>query len=138
MIAAVFLHNNMDSKQVELGKLKNQIQANQERIINYNRFVSDYGRGSETYYSEKSVVFVNRNSEFKLPIYCAQFRTQEDRAFWNCDDGNGLINLKWEAPFDKDHKANLIITTGDKVGCATIKFTNTMSNDNFEVLVVVQ
>ncbi len=137
VIAALFLHNKIGTKQVELGNLKSQIQANQERMTNYGNFTADYGYGSDSYYADKAVVFVNKNSEVKLPIYCDQFKTKEDHVSCNCADGKGLVDLKWESSFDKNHKANVIITTGDNAGYATIKFTNTMSSDNFEVLVVV-
>ena len=86
-------------------------------------------------------LFLGKNSEAKLPIYCDLLKGTNSKAFWHLLDGegNGLINVKWENKFDVEtHKANIIINSADKVGFATIHFTNEVNSDSFDVLVVVQ
>ena len=134
VIAAFLLCNKMNLKNNELAELQKQTQLNQEKLKGYGEFAADYGYGSDSYYADKAVVFVNKNSEVKLPVYCD---LKDFTATLNFLNGKGLVNLKWEAPFDEAHKANVIIRAGDNAGYATIRFTNNINSDNFEVLVVV-
>ena len=141
LVAAVFSFGKMHSNQSELTALQNQISTERQQMEKYQSFAADYGYASSSYYADKAIVFLGKNSEAKLPIYCDLLKGTNSKAFWHLLDGegNGLINVKWENKFDAEtHKANIIINSADKVGFATIHFTNEVNSDSFDVLVVVQ
>ena len=138
LIAAFMCYSKMSSGASELAAIRSEIQNNQAHLERYGSFPADYGYASASYYAEKAIVFVNRNSEAKVSIYCDLFRNENDVASLNCVDGSDIITVKWENKFDANHLANVIITAGNKSGYSTLKFANNVNGDNFEVLVVVQ
>lgn len=137
VIAAFLMLNKVKAHEIELANVQKQIQANEEQLEKYRDFAADYGYGSSSYYAEKAIVFVGRNSEARVSIYC-DLLSGELHATMITVDGEDLINAKWEAAFNEEHKANVIIKTGDTRGFSTLHFTNEANDDNFDVLVVVQ
>ena len=134
---AIFSFGGMNTNKTELDNLKNQIQTEQKQMERYQNFAADYGYASSSYYADKAIVFVNKNSEVKLPIYC-DLLSGELKATLNRIDGENIITAKWEGNFNENHKTNVIITAKDRAGYSTLRFTNEANSDSFDVLVVVQ
>ena len=137
VIASFLLLNKVKANEIELSNIQKQVKSNEEKLEKYRNFAADYGYASLSYYADKAIIFINKNSEVKVPIYC-DLLSEELKAFLNVIDGDSLISVKWESAFNSEHKANIIISAGDKEGYSTIHFTNEVNNDAFDVLVVVQ
>ena len=147
VIAAFLILNKVKAHEIELANIQEQIQSNEEKLEKYRDFAADYGYASASYYADKAIVFVSKNSETKVSIYCDLLSGELHAAFECFDEsGNSLtkepesspIVAKWEATFNENHKANVIIKAGDNPSYSTIHFTNEVNNDSFDVLVVVQ
>jgi len=136
IIAALLMLNKVKAHEIELSNIQEHIQNNETKLEKYRSFAADYGYASESYYAEKAIVFVKRNSETKIPIYC-DLLSGELKVFHKVVDGKDLIDTKWES-FNSEHKANVIVNAGDNPGYSTIHFTNEVNNDSFDVLVVIQ
>ena len=119
------------------GMNTNKTELEQKQMERYQNFAADYGYASSSYYADKAIVFVNKNSEVKLPIYC-DLLSGELKATLNRIDGENIITAKWEGNFNENHKTNVIITAKDRAGYSTLRFTNEANSDSFDVLVVVQ
>lgn len=137
VIVAFLMLNKVKAHEIQLANVQEQIQNNEEKLDKYRDFVADYGYASTSYYSDKAIVFVKRNAETKVSIYC-DLLSEDKHASMNNIDGKNLIELSWETAFNKDNRANVIIKAGNAPGYSTIHFTNEVNNDSFDVLVVVQ
>lgn len=137
VIAALLMLNKVKAHEIQLANVQEQIQNNEEKLDKYRDFAADYGYASTSYYSDKAIVFVKRNAETKVSIYC-DLLSEDKHAAWHNVDGQNLIDLKWESAFNQNNKANVIIKAGNASGYSTIHFTNEVNNDSFDVLVVVQ
>lgn len=137
VIAALLTLNKVKAHEIELSNLQEQIQSNEDKLEKYRDFMADYGYASASYYAEKAIVFVDRNSEAKISIYC-DLLSKDLKTSMNKIEGAKLIDIKWESKFNKDHKANVIINAGDTPGYSTIHFTNEVNDDSFDILVVVK
>ena len=138
IIASIILQDKASTNETELLNIQKDLKVTEAKLEKYRDFLTDYGYASESYYAEKAAVFIDKNSEVKLPIYCSLLQKTDDGAFVEDPDNKGLFTMSWENKFDINRKANLIIKSGDSSGCATLKFTNTVNSDSFEVLVVVK
>ena len=139
LIALVSL-GNIQSNKNERVTLQNQISTERQKMEKYADFANEYGYASSSYYADRAIVFINKNSEAKVSIYCDLLKGTDSKAYWHLNDGEGkgLITVKWEDNFDKNHRANIIINSSNQTGYATIHFTNEVNADTFDVLVVVQ
>ena len=137
VIAALLMLNKVKAHEIQLANVQEQIQNNEEKLDKYRDFAADYGYASTSYYSDKAIVFVKRNAETKVSIYC-DLLSEDKHAAWHNVDGQNLIDLEWESAFNNNNRANVIIKAGNTFGYSTIHFTNEVNNDSFDVLVVVQ
>ena len=137
VIVALLMLNKVKAHEIDLANIQEQVQSNEDKLEKYRDFAADYGYASNSYYAEKAIVFVNKNSKGKVPIYC-DLLSGELTASYKVIDGDNLIDTKWEAQFNDEHKANVLIEAGNTTGYSTLHFTNEVNNDSFDVLVVVQ
>ena len=139
LICALLILNKVKAHEIELSNIQEQIQNNEEQLENIRDFAADYGYASTSYYAEKAIVFVNRNSEARFWIYYSSL-SGKGAAGGKIMDGSDVVSASWEndQPFNKEHKANYLVKSGNNSGYATIHFTNNENNDSFDVLVVVQ
>ena len=141
VIAALLSCKNLSTVQLDLDSIKKQIQTDEQRLEKYHSFAADYGYASAQYYTEKPIVFVKKNSEAIVPIFCGVLKGKgtDKHVRMNVTDDNNLISVKWDnAPIDKDSKSYVIVKSGKFSGYATIEFTNNVNSDSFNVLVVVE
>lgn len=139
VIVAVFSFGKINTRETELNDIRHQIEVDQAKLEKIQSFAADYGYASSSYYAKKAVVFVKKNSETKVEIYCDLLRGEDTYTSINADEAKNLVSVEWEDKFDLNtHTANVIIKAGKKEGFATLKFTNTVNSDSFDVLVVVQ
>lgn len=141
VIVAVFSFGKISNGETELNDIRHQIEVNQTKLEKYQSFAADYGYASSSYYAKKAVVFVKKNAEIKVEIYCDLLRGADTFASIDYADSKGkdLISIKWEDSFNVNtHTANVIVKAGKNEGFTTLKFSNTVNSDSFDVLVVVQ
>ena len=130
-------YDKLDTKEKELSYIKQEFRQNLNTLEKYREFAQDYGYGSEHYYAEKAIVFLNKNSEAKLSIYC-DLLFNDKSASCNFLNNDAAVSAKWEDYFNVNHKATIIINSGNSTGYSTLKFTNEVNSDSFEVLIIVQ
>ena len=136
LIVAFLMHSKLSTAEGKLLDIQNHIKSNDEQMEKYHSFAADYGYASSSYYSEKAIVFVNRNSEEKFRIY---YDVNGTASFDVIAQDSGMVTVRTEQDsFDENHKAEIIVKAGDTPGYATIKFTNTANSETFDVLAVVQ
>ena len=136
LIVAFLMHSKLSTAEGKLLDIQNHIKSNDEQMEKYHSFAADYGYASSSYYSEKAIVFVNRNSEEKFRIY---YDVNGTASFDVIAQDNGIVTVRTDQDsFDENHKAEIIVKAGDTPGYATIKFTNTANSETFDVLAVVQ
>lgn len=147
LIAAFLMLNKVKAHEIELANIQEQVQTNEEKLEKYRDFAADFGYASASYYADKAIVFVKRNSEAKVSIYCDLLKDDLHAAFGCFDDeGTPLSNVaesspivvSWEAAFNDKNRANIIIKAGNMPGYFILNFTNEVNQDSFDVLVVVQ
>ncbi|MBQ7704008.1 MAG: serine/threonine protein kinase [Selenomonadaceae bacterium] len=139
-VVTFLFYNKLDTKQNELNQIKEKIQTNEKQLEKYRAFAEDYGYGSSHYYSEKAIVFINKNSEAKLPIYCDLLVGTDKNASFQLVNNNASVSAEWESAFGEHekNKSNIVIKSVNSEGYSTLKLTNEVNSDNFEVLIVVQ
>ena len=130
-------YNKLDTKEKELSYIKQEVRQNLNKLEKYREFAQEYGYGSEHYYAEKAIVFLNKNSKDKLSIYCDLLFNNKS-ASCNFSNNEASVYVEWEDGFNNEHKANLIINSGNIKGYSTLKFTNEVNSDSFEVLIIVR
>ena len=138
VIAALLFFNRLSSAQEELDGVQLLIQSNENQLERYQSFAADYGYASENYYADKPIVFLNKNSSTVVTITCTLLKKEDDHTVLSVIDGNDVVDANWDQPFDKEKKSHVIIKSGDTAGFATIRFTNEVNSDSFDVLAVVQ
>lgn len=136
VIVAFSMLNNVVSNEKELSSIQEQIQENEGKLEKYKSFLRYYGYVSEHFYAERAVLFVNRNSETKLSIYCD---LQDSKLSVDDREARELVTADFKNPnLDEDNKATVIIKAGNDAGYSTLKFYSNVNDDFLSVLVVVQ
>lgn len=138
ILATVFLLYSANQKNVETRMAQEKLDLLNTKLEHYRKLENSYGHASERYYADKPVLILKtEGAEEKFKIYWDSEGKKDSFASWTCPENGKGITVKWGDAFE-DHLADLFVTPGKQAGGYVITLTDNISDDTFQVLVIVK
>ncbi len=137
VLVSMFFFSDMNAKNRSLREVKNELANTQKHLEKYSDFQKYYGGSpSNSYYAEKAVLFMKKNSSEKLLVHCDL--PEGVKAFFDIVDGANLIGHDDSLYNSETHNAVIPINSKNTSGYATIRFGNSGDDKTFDVLIIIQ
>lgn len=120
---------------------QSEITACNMTIEQCKRLERVYGRGSARYYADRPMLILKAGGlEGKVTIFwddsvIAVPKGKSARANMSRDS---TVESRWADKFNAEHLADVIVKPGNSAGCYPLTFTDNISDDKFQVLVVIK
>ena len=142
IIIAGYFFLSTSKVNTELNDRQCELDAYNLRLEQYKKLETVYGHGSERYYAKQPILILRpEGAEGKITIFWdnSNLTLPEGTRATATKKHSDKIEAKWEDKFDiKTHLSNVIVKPRNKTGCYPITFTDNVSDDKFQVLVVVK
>ena len=109
------------------------------RLEQCEKLKSVYGHGSDKYYADKSVLILKtEGKEGRFNIFWDPGEKKDAQTTMSVPR-NVDFTADWASKFDKHtHVADVVVKSGKSTGCYFLTFSDNVSDDKFQVLVIVK
>lgn len=137
IILAGYFFLSTSKVNTEIIDRQSELDAYQLKLEQFKKLESAYGHGSDRYYANKHLLILKTGGEEdKFTIFWDSEEKKDAKTTMSVPR-NSDITSDWASKFN-NHTADVVVKSGKSTGCYFLTFSDNVSDDKFQVLVVVK
>ena len=137
IIIAGYFFLSTSKVNTEIIDRQSELDAYQLKLEQLKKLETVYGRASDRYYADKSLLILKTGGkEDRFTIFWDS-EGKKDATTTMSVPRNVDLTANWANKFN-NHTADVVVKSGKSTGCYFLTFSDNVSDDKFQVLVVVK